>query len=176
MATYWSAIDTQHSSYEELKHRKVIAQGWRDLGNLRSLLGPVYDAKDDFLEIVQVFGDNAYSNTASWWHDGDAADRLLRRAPTVMWNLLHLEAGDLVVAVEGRDVRGICEVKEDARMSYQYDTDHEYAHTVSRGVDWIDWTEEQFGFVPEPPSRGLLGIRNLNQASEQVEAAFYSRN
>ena len=37
MNTYWLAIDTKCTSYLELKHRKVIAQGWPDLGDLTLL-------------------------------------------------------------------------------------------------------------------------------------------
>jgi hypothetical protein len=37
MSTWWLAISKKHTSYNELKHRKVIAQGWPDLGDLRTL-------------------------------------------------------------------------------------------------------------------------------------------
>ena len=36
--TWWLAIDKKYTSYEELKHRKVVAQGWPELGDLRTLL------------------------------------------------------------------------------------------------------------------------------------------
>lgn len=170
MSVYWSAIDTQHSSYEELKHRKVIAQGWRGLGNLSSLLGPVYDDKNTFVRMIQALGDAAYSS--DWWHEGENADRREYRTPTVMWNLLHLQQGDLVVAIEGTDVCGICQVTADAQTSYRYDEAYEYAQTVSHPVEWMDWDEERFGFVPTPPSRGLLGIRNLNNEAVAVRQAW----
>jgi hypothetical protein len=37
MATWWLAIDKNYTSYAELKHRKVVAQGWPDIGNLLTL-------------------------------------------------------------------------------------------------------------------------------------------
>ena len=51
-----------------------------------------------------------------------------------MWNLLSIREGDLIVALEGTTVRGICEAKKDAVDSYRYDNAceyaYEYAHTV----------------------------------------------
>lgn len=37
MATWWLAIDKNFTSYAELKHRKIIAQGWPDIGNILTL-------------------------------------------------------------------------------------------------------------------------------------------
>jgi hypothetical protein len=172
MRTYWSGIDVQHTCYDELKHRKVIAQGWRDLGDLTSLLGPLYDEEEMFKQVIQWMGDAAYSQ--DWWSEAGEtrADRELDRAPAVMWNLLHLRGGDLVVGVEGTTVRGICQVTEDARTSYRYDDLYEYAQTVSRGVEWIDWTEERFGPPPQVSAQSELGIRNLSSQSDAVVDAW----
>jgi hypothetical protein len=109
MAIWWLAIDKNHqcSSYEELKHRKVIAQGWPDLGNLQTLL-PLVEAgsKDVFNATIRELERLAYDDVG--------------RAEKVMWHLLSLKAHDLVVGIEGTDVRGICELHQNGWESYQY--------------------------------------------------------
>jgi hypothetical protein len=101
MTTWWLAIDRQHTSYEELKHRKVVAQGWPDLGNLVTLC-----------TLVGAGDRNAFIQTVA------ALDRIgygtATHADRVMWDLLNMRAGDLVVGIEGTTVRGICELKKTA--------------------------------------------------------------
>jgi hypothetical protein len=48
MNTWWSAVDIAHTSYLEVKYRKVIAQGWAALGNLASLLPLVPGHREQF--------------------------------------------------------------------------------------------------------------------------------
>lgn len=167
MTTWWSAIDTRWSSYIELKHRKVIAQGWNALGDLTSLLGPVSGDKEKFIQIVQILGDAAYAGE-SWWQK----DRQESRTPAVMWKLLSLKQGDLVVAVEGTTVKGICQLERDALNSYSHQPAYEYAQTIGFPVRWVDWKEEEFGFVPKPPSHGVLGIAGLQDESLAVKNAW----
>jgi len=173
MNTWWSAVDIEWCSYEELKHRKVVAQGWRDLGDLSSLLGSISQNKDKFVEVVQLLGDAAYTNT-DWWSE----DRKVERTPAVMWNLLNVRQGDLVVAVEGTTVKGICQIEQDAASSYHYAPAYEYAQTIGFPVEWVDWDAEAFGFAPTPPSRSILGLRGLNNESEAVKRAWeeYRKN
>ena len=66
MPTWWLAIDRnqENTSYEELKRRKVVAQGWPDLGDLLPLCPLVGTGdKDTFVQEVDVRARGAYVNT-----------------------------------------------------------------------------------------------------------------
>ena len=168
MNTWWSALDTDHTSYEEIKHRKVIAQGWSAIGSLTSLVPLLSTDWNGFSKVIQILGDTAYGNK-DWWKN---IDRNENRAPTVMWNLLSIKKGDLIVAIKGIDVKGICQAGADGINSYQHQPAYEYAQTVSFPVKWVNWEQSVFGFVPTPPSRGVLGIVGLEKESKQVIEAW----
>ena len=166
MAVWWLAIDRnqQNASYEELKYRKVVAQGWPALGNLVTLL-PLVQAgrRDPFCGAVQTLYECVYPG---------GQDEVGR----IMWQLLRLQEGDLVVGIEGGNVegvRGICQIEHNGWDSYRYDDPgayhHNYAHTVGCPVEWIDW---EFGFIPQPPAQSVPGIRALQNDCQQVIDAW----
>jgi hypothetical protein len=102
MKIYWLALDKngKHTSYEEIKHRKVIAIGWRSLGDLNSLTNDaIQKDKTSFKQVVSIFGDVAYKNKR-WW-DNDK-----KYVPEIFWKLFHIKQDDIIIAVEGTSVRG----------------------------------------------------------------------
>ena len=116
---WWLAIDSNngHSSYQELKERKVVAQGWSELGDLSEQLDFQYQmdrAQTD--EDIKNIGDKVYKRSGRW-----GKDRLPSGTPRVFWNLLTLRKRDLVVAIEGTTVRGICELKHHGVDGYSFD-------------------------------------------------------
>jgi hypothetical protein len=168
MKTWWLAIDKDHCSYLELKHRKVVAQGWCDLGSLISLKQFFPNNKNEFEQVIQLLGDVAYQGR-DWWRD---RDRNSSRCPSVMWNLMDIKLGDLIVGIEGIKVMGICEMNSDGIASYRYDGEYEYAQTIGFPVQWIEWDDSIFGFTPTAPSQGVLGIKGLNDESKAVIDAW----
>ena len=170
MKTWWLAIDIngKHSSYLELKHRKIVAQGWSALGNLDLLKKCLPNNKREFFQIIQLLGDVAYEG--SWW---SGYDRNARRCPSVMWNLMNVKKGDLIIAIEGITVKGICEMPIDGVESYRYDDSYEYAQTIGFPVKWVDWNKNNFGdFIPTAPKLSVQGIRGLNKESFDVKEAW----
>jgi hypothetical protein len=169
---WWCAIDTKYCSYLELKHRHVIAQGWPYLGDLSTLAHQFSywrRNKDDFCKIIQLLGDASYEGK-DWWN----VDRQQGRAPTVIWNLMNIEKNDLVVGIEGRTVKGICQIKPKAAESYRHDAPEvfDYANTVGFPVQWIDWEPTVFGFTPVAPQLGVLGIRHVVGEKQKVIDAW----
>jgi hypothetical protein len=98
MGVFWLAVDRECSSYIELKYRKVVSQGWSALGNLVSLKPFYSNHKDLFEQNIKALGDIGYKRD-SWFHRNECGD--------VMWHLMGLKEGDLVIALEGRTVKGI---------------------------------------------------------------------
>jgi hypothetical protein len=166
MRTWWLAMDKDHTSYEELKSRKVVAQGWPQVGDLRTLC-PLAAHPDQMDLVKKVVGELATL------HFGKGSKQI-RRARKVMWNLLQIRRGDLVVGIEGTRVRGICQVGSDATASYHFDStgQYEYAQTVCSSAEWIDWNNDLLGVPPATPQLGILGVQGLVNDSEQVAAAW----
>ncbi|MDD2864572.1 MAG: hypothetical protein PHC99_07580 [Methylococcales bacterium] len=164
MGVFWLAIDTENncSSYLELKHRQVVAQGWKKLGDLASFNLFYPNHKDLFKQNIKALGDIGNGNKI-WWHRDEC--------PSVMWNLMKLKTGDLVVALEGEKVMGIAEMPSDSLASYRFDSGFEYAHTVGFGVKWVDWNEKNtFKFAPL--IKRPFGIKNLKKERDSVIKAW----
>jgi hypothetical protein len=166
MNTWWLAIDKNHTSYEELKSRKVVAQGWPQVGDLRTLCPLATNPAQEVL-VKNVVGELATL------HFGEGSEQI-GRARKVMWNLLQIRRGDLVVGIEGTRVRGICQVGSDATASYRYDPSgqYNYAQTVCADAQWIDWNNDLLGVPPATPNLGILGVQGLVNDSEKVIAAW----
>lgn len=167
MTTWWLAIHRENTSYEELKHRKVVAQGWPHLGNLITLCALVGAGEEDpFLQTVGALERIAYRNSP--------------QVSRIMWDLLSMRAGDLVVGIEGKTVKGICELEKNGWESYQHRSPevYNYAQTIGFPVEWIDWNADVFGFTPTPPAEGVQGVRRLRNESQEVIRAWqrYRRN
>jgi hypothetical protein len=170
MAVWWCAIDKNEdwSTYEELKSRNVIAQGWTELGNLSDLVGQ----PDKLLQ-------QALSNRGA-----EAA------VTGIFINLLSkVCAGDLVVGIEGTRVRGICEVLP--QSAYIYDavnnieelqhpelapnsrdgqgrfSEFNYAHCLYPAY-WIDWDVVSPAWAPGTPGQGVKGIASLVKDANAV--------
>jgi hypothetical protein len=170
MKVWWLAIDKngKHCSYLELKHRKVIAQGWSALGDLTSLKTFYFGSnKKGFKETIQLLGDTTYKG--KHWFD---KNRKLNKCPSVMWNMMDIKKGDLIIGIEGTTIKGICEISVDGIKSYNYDDRYEYAQTIGKFVEWIDWDKSLFGFTPSTPRQGVHGIKHLNKKSSVIIAAW----
>ena len=160
MSTWWLAIDKQYTSYLELKYRKVVAQGWPDLDDLRTLC-PLVTNPNNFDLFQQVVGELEKIVYGS------------AKSPNIMWNLMRIQIDDLVIGIEGTVVKGICQMTKNGSESYNYDYRgaYNYAQTVGFPVKWIDWDPNIFGFVPNPPAQSVSGIARLvNQHQPVVDA------
>lgn len=171
---YWLAIDTnhQHSSYNEFKKRQCVAQGWSKLGDLSKLNIFKYQAdKDTIMNEIVKLGDQAYQGNKRW-----QKDRQLTGTPKVFWNLIGLRKGDLIIALEGTKVCGICELPIHGVDGYHFDDRNNYAHEFGGKVDWIDWNESELGKPPTAPNQGVKGIVHCNNAAHSVVKQWESFN
>jgi len=162
MKTWWLAIDKRYTSYEELKYRKVIAQGWPKLGDLSTLIPLVQkDREDMYRKVIDALNEAQY---------GQADSGVAR----IMLNLLNLKKDDLIVGIEGTKVRGICQLERNAIDSYRFDSPDafHYTQTVGFPVKWHDWNEDQIGFTPIAPAQSVDGLEGLNKESQQVIEAW----
>jgi Ni,Fe-hydrogenase I small subunit len=165
MKIYWLALDKndKHTSYEEIKQRKVIAIGWRNLGDITTLTNQTIRIdKPSFKQIISILGDVAYKNT-QWWTDDK------KYVPEIFWKLFHIQHGDIIVAIEGTKVRGFCKVDDRVKLQYQWQNCYEYAHCIASCVEWTDWKELQTTYIPKTPSKGIKGIKYLKKERDKVE-------
>lgn len=166
MSVWWLAVDKKNASYEELKHRKVVAQGWSAIEDLRTLCTLAKNGDGE--------AEEAFKKTV------DELERIVYEGnktgipAKVMWSLMRLKEGDLIVAIEGTVVRGICRLDKNGWESYQYDCrdEYEYAHTIGFPVRWKDWDIQKLGNPPIAPAQSVQGIAKLEKESQKVVDAW----
>jgi DNA polymerase III delta prime subunit len=181
---WWMAIDLNDggepwATYEELKARHVVAQGWSNLGDLS-----VFSTDREIL-LSHISKHNQKGTDAP----GKAFINLL----------FEVNKGDIIVAIEGRRVRGIAEV---CYTNYVFDADgsisgknpeqfskrdwFEYAHCLYP-VKWVDWDPSEGnngvciskaidwdnlglppGWKPIPSGQGFKGIVRLGNDKDNV--------
>ncbi|SGY97425.1 hypothetical protein [Moritella viscosa] len=157
MTIWLLAIDKEHCSYEELKFRKVLAQGWSKIGDLSALL-PVKN-QDKFKEIINNYISYVYDG----WYDSRDPGR-------IMLNLNKFKLGDYVICCEGESVKGVAKITED--LSYNYDNPklYEYNQVVFPVTEWRDITVSSHGIKLK--SMGPVGIQKYGGDASTVTSLF----
>lgn len=153
MSIYRCPVDGGYSSYESLKKRYVVAQGWSASDDVSFFL-----EEDNIAEYLPVF----------------ALKKDLDKVNTV-FNLLTRDAkpGDIFVATNGGEICGICELPEN--FTYVYLPDDEYANCLFP-VKWIDWKDfcNEFCQISNPRSRGPFTRINNSNVAEFVNSEWDS--
>ncbi|MCL2453629.1 MAG: AAA family ATPase, partial [Alphaproteobacteria bacterium] len=144
-----------------------IAQGWPDLGDLSHLAGQSDEA------LRQAITSLGYPKEVTLF----------------TYLLGKMRTGDLVVGIEGTEVRGICEILP--KSAYLYDADNNieelqpqqlapnsqndqgqfeafnYAHCLYPAY-WVDWNVVSPGWAPAPSGQGFKGIRRVKNDADAV--------
>ncbi len=164
MNIWWLAIAVDYANYRDLQLRQVIAQGWRQMGDLSAIARLAREPRHEqvFKSVLRALAEDAYGSD----------DPILERSGDVLWKLLRARAGDLFVAIEGRTVRGVCELPADGWATYRYQPHTEYAQTIGHPVRWIDWDAAIFGPEPVAPAQGVPGMVQVRGDAERVEEAW----
>ena len=152
MNIWMIGIEINYSSYDELKLRHVVAQGWSDLGDLSNLNNNNIDQQISVLYQQNYPQPNRNKNVC----------RILRCL------LLEMKPDDLVLGFEGTVLRGICQLPK--HFQYCYDNQYEYAH-ILHPVDWLDWNEFSVFMPPNSnqPCAGGQGPPGISQMRQQVD-------
>ena len=108
-------VDTNYATYEELKQRHVVAQGWSEFGDLTFLLDQSEDIEEYLPRIT--YGSQGGKNTFK---------QLFRK----------INSGDIILALEGNQIKGIAEIPD--KFTYCYDSKFDYSNSLFP-VTWIDW-------------------------------------
>ena len=110
-------IDKDYSSYQELKQRKVVAQGWWMSGDVAFLCEEESsETRNECIKTLVNGSDNA--------------------AYSAITNITHIKAGVIVLGTEAGKICGICEIPP--QYCYVFDDSFEYAHAIFP-VTWVDW-------------------------------------
>ncbi len=160
MAIWWLATSKKkgHCSYNELKYRKILAQGWPALGDLSARL-PVKD-EGNFKKIINELVESVYKGRKNPRDPG-----------RIILNLLKFRENDLVLCTEGVSVKGIA--KLGANPKYRYDNGaglYEYAQTISPVAEWKDWDVGLAGPPPSTSAMGPVGITHYGGTQDILAA------
>ena len=134
MNLFWLLLPSDMCSFDELQKRQCVAIGWPEIGTLEKYIRVGTNWERRFKSYVQLRGDLAYGRNPSWKKSGREFDQI----PHIFWQLLAIEQGDMIVAVEsgkeityGRPViRGVGQITKNALGTYCYEKQHRYAHAV----------------------------------------------
>ncbi len=170
VSVWWLAIDRNagHASFEELKRRKVIAQGWPDLGDMTQFVAECQRAEPEIVKRKLV----------DRLREAYPGDEVSARLPSALYNFFFgIQPGDLVVGIEGFAVRGICEISDECLYSFEATTrdgrEQNYAH--GRGpVVWFSWEEFSPDWTPSEAgqTKAVAGLRG--DARDEIIKRFAS--
>jgi len=160
---WWVSLATEFVTYRQVKVRKVVAQGWPQLGDLSDIVGLASDPdnRSQFETVIRERAAEVYGSSSVE----------LDRAPGSLWRLLRIQAGDLVVAAQGTTVVGLAQVPRSGWEAYQFEERFSYAQAVGGPVEWIDWSFVTHGPSPAAPRR-LLGVKAIGEARERILDAW----
>lgn len=85
---------------------------------------------------------------------------------------LQLKTEDILVAIEGVNVRGVCCLEQGFRYNFCEDPEIEYAHQFGP-VKWVDWNAVSPNWTPQPPAQGVLAIANARQDGEEISTRYH---
>ena len=162
MNIWWLATskNEKHCSYNELKQRNLLAQGWSELGDLSHLL-PLFEDENNFKNTINEMVKETYNG----WID-------TRNPGRIILNLLKFNENDLVIVTEGTTVMGITKVGKNPQYSYNNGSDkYEYAQTISSIKEWKDWNTT----IVTPPTtstRGPIGINHYGKNKQELIDAW----
>ena len=162
MAIWWLATSKTkgHCSYNELKDRKILAQGWPALGDLSALL-PVKD-EGNFKKIINELVEYVYNGSKDPRDPG-----------RVILNLLKFRENDLVLCTEGESVKGIAKLGADPKYRYDNGAElYEYAQTIYPVTEWKDWDVGLAGPPPSTKAMGPVGIDRYGRNESDILAAW----
>lgn len=157
MTVWLLAIDREHSSYEELKYRKVLAQGWSAIGDL----SPLFPVKNEgkFREIITNYVSYVY---------GDWVDK--RDPGRIILNLSKFQKGDYVICCEGQTVRGVAKLTQPVEYHYDNPRLYEYAQVIYPVTSWVDLSENDEKIKIK--SMGPVGIQKYGGDPKYIASFF----
>ncbi|WP_304640858.1 hypothetical protein [Pseudomonas sp.] len=172
MALWWCITSNARCSYTELKRRRGLALGWRELGSLQQYIKDDPRWERQFKARVQIKGDLAYSSDRQWKEHGPSV-------PDLFWRFINIPAGDYFVLLEsggqltmGRtEVVGVARAPDRSIGHYHYDEKYDHAHQIYDDLDWKDWDRARCGELNLP----RVSFKSLLQDDAElsrVEAAW----
>ena len=160
MALWWCITSNARCSYSELKRRRCLALGWRELGSLQPYIKDDPRWERQFKARVQIKGDLAYSTDSQWKDHGPTV-------PDLFWRFINIPEGDYIVLLEsggqftmGRtEVVGIARTPARSLDHYSFDEKLDHAHQIYSDLEWVDWNRAKCGELrlPGVSFKSLLG-------------------
>ncbi len=161
--TIWKLATSggDHSSYNELKQRNVIAQGWSGTGDLTFLFRGDVSLLEYWLNILL----------------DDTRKGVIR---TFRYLLSEMNGNHIVLAYDGRTIKGICEIPAD--FIYKFEDTHsacsgscEYANCLFP-VKWVDWKDfqDKIGQNPAHAKSRFEGIQEVHENSDGIYLSIWT--
>lgn len=140
------SIDTDYSSYEELKKRSVVAQGWRGGGDV-SFFKEERNNIWKFIDFIESKIDKKNS------------------CKNAFTSLFDIKPGDIILAMEGHNIKGICEMPQNFEYVFQ---EYDYPNSLFP-VNWVDWNDLSDKEPPKGYSRLRYPIFNIGEKRPDIK-------
>lgn len=175
MAMWWFITSNARCSYEELKRRRCLALGWRELGNLAGYIRDDPKWERQFKTRIQLKGNLAYPHDRQWIEQ----DHAMTAVPELFWRFLNLPQHDYIVLLEAgsqmtlgkTEVFAMARLHKPAIESYRYDENYDHAHQIYDDLTWVDWDRARFGEL-ELPRVSFKSMLQDDAQLEQVQRAW----
>lgn len=148
---------TKYATYDELKRNNVVAQGWSAFGDLTF----AYVAKDKTCE-------NDFETFMNEKCSGDD------KAPHTFRQLLKfIQPGDIILAFQGRTLKGITEMPPE--FIYYYNDNMEEYKNCLYPVRWVDWKDfctdnKNLKDYTTGATYGIQGIENSGVGTADINS------
>ncbi|MFN3579240.1 MAG: hypothetical protein ACK4VV_02045 [Pseudomonas sp.] len=176
MALWWCITSNARCSYEELKRRRCLALGWRELGSFQQYIRDEPRWERQFKARIQLKGNLAYPSDRQWKEHGASV-------PELFWRFINIPAGDYIVLLQSgsqltlgkTEVFGVARTPDRSIGHYIYDEKFDHAHQVYDDLNWLDWDRARCGelHLPKVSFKSLL---QDDSSLEKVEAAWATLN
>ena len=133
--------------YENLKKRKVVAQGWHEDW------GSYWENEEKINERCKKESDQKYIN---------ALTQICSRQRGI-------QPGDIIVAFVGKTCKGICEIP--VKFTFQQNLGKYYSHGLGP-VQWVDWADVSSHWAPRPSGQGVHGVENMGKYASKVQSLW----
>lgn len=162
MNVWWLATSAKDgdSCYFELKQRKVLAQGWPEIGDLTDFIR-LHTNQSSLERKLHNLIEEIYPNK------NKQSDK--HREKSIV-NLLRIKPEDIIVICEGINVKGLAKVTEP--LIYSFNNNYEYAQQVGPVKEWKDWDSIKVGKAPKTPGQGPKGVEHCRKDAQHFINAW----
>jgi hypothetical protein len=159
MKIYKIGIEKKHAGYNDLKRECVVAQGWPESGDLSFFTNE--KNKGQFYSLIP--------------HSHNEKGELKTRFKNFISHFFEkMKPGDIVLAFEGNNLKGICELPP--KFCYYFNNQMSEYKNCLFPVEWIDWNQFAQGSKLVNYKQGGRGVPGVTLCNIELIENFINKS